>query len=68
MSVTKVLNKGRVVWQIPDEQVGVPEAAVLIHLDNGGTLVLEQENRYIDVSKAAVPEICRVLKEVAAKA
>ncbi len=59
MSVTTIFNKGRVLWQEPIED-GLPELPVVLHVDNGGTICLEQE-KHVVVSPASVPELCREL-------
>jgi hypothetical protein len=59
--VRKVWKSARVIWQRAVDD-GVPEAAILAHIDNGGTIVLEQENQSLVISPAAVPELVKVLR------
>jgi hypothetical protein len=59
--VRKVWKSARVIWQRAVDDC-VPEAAILAHIDNGGTIVLEQENQSLVISPAAVPELVKVLR------
>ena len=47
-------NHGHVIWQRAADCDEIPEAALLAHIDNGGTLVIEQEEQSIVVSPRAV--------------
>lgn len=57
-----VWNLGRVLYQTADEDSSLPEAAVLIHVDNGGALVLQQEGRQIVLNRASLAELLRELR------
>lgn len=45
-------NKARVLYQQSEQDFAEP--ALLIHTDNGGALVIEQEDRYITLNRAGV--------------
>jgi len=63
MSVTTVFNKGRVLWQeVSDE--GIPELPIVLHVDAGGTICLEQEKSTIVLSPSSVSELCRELSRL----
>jgi hypothetical protein len=64
MTPTKVWNQGTVVWQEADLEACVPEVAILVHVDNGGVIVLEQEGRHIVVGKGTVKGLCKVLTAI----
>ena len=57
-------NHGHVIWQRAADCDEIPEAALLAHIDNGGTLVIEQEEQSIVVSPRAVDELCKVLRKL----
>jgi hypothetical protein len=61
MSVTKVFNHGRVIFQTPgvDE---IPEQAIVAHVDATGLLVLEQERNCIVIQPGSLDELVKVLK------
>ena len=62
MSASKVFNSGVIVWQHgDDENVGNP--ALLLHVDNGNTLVLEQEGREICIDWSTVEPLIKALRE-----
>lgn len=49
---TPVWQAGRVLWQEGDDN-GLPEPAILAHVDNGGCLILQQEDRWITITPTA---------------
>jgi hypothetical protein len=51
----EVWENGRVFWQEGDDDgERLPEAAVLIHTESaGGAIVLQQEDRYVILSRSA---------------
>lgn len=59
-----VWNHGEVFWQEGGEDL--PEPAILIHVDNGGAMILQQENRYITLTRTAanVKALNRAISEV----
>ena len=60
MSVTTIFNKGHVLWQeVGDE--GIPELPIVLHVDSGGTICLEQEQNTIVLQPSAVKELCHEL-------
>ena len=49
-----VWQAGRVFWQEGDDDENyLPEPALLVHVDNGGCLILQQEDRYITITRSA---------------
>ena len=63
--IRKVWNNGHVLWQIAPEDTGIAEQAIVAHVDNGGTLCLEQEENCITVNWESVPELIHLLKGLA---
>jgi hypothetical protein len=61
---TKVWKSGVVVWQEAPED-SVPELPVLVHIDSGGIIVLDQEDRSIVLQPGTVKQLCEVLKSMA---
>lgn len=61
MEETTIFNHGRVIWQTTDPDVGIPEVAIAAHVDNDGTIVLEQEGRSIVLNERTVPDLARAL-------
>lgn len=66
--IEKVMHRGRIVYQTADEDCSMPEPALIVQVDNGGTLILQQENRYLTINRNAIPELIKALKQVAAEA
>ena len=65
-SITKVFNRGRhrgrIVWQkYIDGQT--PELPVLVHIDNGDSLILSQEGRDIVLNPDTVPDLLKAIKQ-----
>lgn len=65
MATMVVFHHGRVVSQTADEDCAVPEAAVLIHADGSGLVIMEQEGRHICLNRASLREVIRALQAVA---
>lgn len=62
--ITKLFNHPRVLWQTADEADEVPNYPVTACVDNGGTIVLGQEDQSIVLNRASVPELCKLLKQL----
>jgi hypothetical protein len=62
-AVTKIFNKGHLVWQGYVEGEA-PELPILVHVDNGGVLVLSQEGRDIVIQPQTVKDLCETMKKV----
>ncbi|AWB79599.1 TPA: hypothetical protein UL939_000550 [Stenotrophomonas maltophilia] len=61
--ITKLFNNPHVLFQPTDEN-GFNEVAIGASVDGGGMIVLEQEGRHIVISPGAVPELCRLLRQL----
>lgn len=63
MSVSvKAWNDALVFYQDGDDDDAVPEPALLIHIDQGGTLVIQQESRAITINRASFAALLRTLR------
>jgi hypothetical protein len=60
---TKVWKNGVVVWQETTEE-GITELPVLVHIDSGGSIVLNQEDRSIVLQRSTIKTLCEVLKKL----
>lgn len=66
MSITTLFNNPRVLFQTADdESMEIPEPAIAASTDATGLIVLEQEGRGILVNRASVPELVKLLRELA---
>ena len=63
MLKSKVWNTGTILWQEGDAD-GISNAALLIHRDNGGTLILQQENDCIVLDDSTVRPLVQLLTEM----
>lgn len=63
--IVKLFNHAHILYQTPDLEGELPNEAIAGHIDNGGTILLEQEGREICISRATVPELCKLLKKLA---
>lgn len=61
--ITRLFNNPHVLFQTTDDN-GFAEVAIGASVDGGGSIVLEQEERYIVISPAAVPELCKLLRKL----
>jgi hypothetical protein len=59
-----VWNRGVVIWQDADEEEFAPEPAILLHQDNGHTIIAEQEGRVITFTTAGALEFAKRLREL----
>ena len=62
--IARVFNNGRVIWQQRLDGENVPDAAILAHIDNRDSIVLEQEDRQIVIEPDSIAELVRVLWEL----
>lgn len=65
--ITTMFNSPRILWQ-PTTNEGFTETAIGASVDAGGTIVLEQEGRHIVIDPEAVPELRKLLNELAVTA
>lgn len=64
--ITKLFNNPRVLFQKADDaETGIPEPAIAASTDGTGLIVLEQDGRSLLVNRASVPELCRMLRDLA---
>lgn len=63
--ITKLFNHPHVLHQKPDAEFDIAEQAIGASIDGGGIIVLEQEGRHIVINRKSIPELCRVLRELA---
>jgi hypothetical protein len=61
-----VLNQGRVLYQDADGD-GLPEPALLIHRDEGETLVIQQEDRWITLNNSSLRALIAELRKELSK-
>jgi len=66
--IVKAINDAVVFYQIPIAEEGTANAAILVHRDNGDSLVLSQEGREIvlDLHRGNVKEFIKALDGVVA--
>jgi len=57
-------GQAHVIWQTAPEG-DIPNEAIAIHVDAGGTICIEQDSSTVCLNKEAVPELCKLLKELA---
>lgn len=66
MTVRRLISDPHILWQKADgNSCHLPEPALGIHVDAGGVLVLEQEDRHITLNWASLPELIGLLKDLA---
>ena len=64
--VRKVFICGYVLWQQwPDGSC--PDEALLVHVDAGGTMVIEQREHSLVFNRETLPELIRLLRRVDAE-
>lgn len=63
--IKKIFNSPHVLWQTPDTEVDLPNEAIAGCVDSGGTIVLTQGDNELVVNKATVPDLCKLLKQLA---
>jgi hypothetical protein len=61
-SITRIFKFGRVVWQryIDGE---VPELPVIIHIDNGDSIIISQEGRDVILNPDTLPDFIKAIKQ-----
>lgn len=52
----------QVIWQSPDREE-LPNSAILVQVDCGGSLCIEQEENTIVIDRATLPELISILKK-----
>jgi hypothetical protein len=60
-------SKTQVIYQEAAED-DAPNEAIVVHVDNGGTICITQREADIVINAGAVPELCKVLKKLASEA
>jgi hypothetical protein len=65
--IVKLFNHPHILHQTADGgDYEIANSDIAGHIDNGGTICLEQEGRTIVINRASVPELCKLLKILAA--
>ncbi len=59
-----MFNSPRILWQATTED-GLTEVTIGASVDAGDTIVLEQEGRHIAIDPSSVPELRKMLNELA---
>lgn len=63
--IVTLFKKPRVLYQTADSDSELPESTIGASLDATPIIVLSQEGREILVNRASVPELCKLLRELA---
>jgi hypothetical protein len=63
--IDKLFNHPHVLYQTADDENDLPELPIGSSLDNFGMIILSQEGNSIVVNRASVPELCKLLRELA---
>lgn len=64
MTVTNVFNHGVIIWDDGGE-LDVPEQPLLIHVDSGGIIVIDQAGQSVVLQARTVETLCKILRETA---
>lgn len=66
--IGRIFNEAHVIWQeIRDDAVDMPNEAIAVCIDNGGTIVIRQRGEEICLNKETVPDLVKLLKQLANK-
>lgn len=65
MTTHRLFNDAHVVWQSGNGE-DVPNEAVAVCIDNGGTMLLRQGDNELVLDVRTVPELCQLMKRLAA--
>lgn len=63
MTVTHVFNHGRVIWDDGGAD-GVPEQAVVIHVDSNGAICIDQDGQSVVMQPRTIELFCKTLREI----
>ncbi|MEN6337359.1 MAG: hypothetical protein ABFE01_24145 [Phycisphaerales bacterium] len=67
--IVRPLHNTRVLYQTPqDEESGIPEPAIVLYMDSTPIICMSQEGRDINLNPESVPELVKVLKDLAKEA
>lgn len=66
--ITRLFNQAHVLFQTEDDASMVPEPAIGASIDANNIIVLEQEGRHLVINRATVPELRRLLRDLARSA
>ncbi len=66
MIVDRIYNHAHMLYQTADDDRDFPNPSLLIHMDNGDTVCIEQEDRELCLNKATIPELIKVLNKMKA--
>jgi hypothetical protein len=62
--IEALYQHAHIVYGSWDDDLGQPEPAIGVSVDVGGTVVMQQENRFIHIQSRDVPELCKALRAV----
>ena len=62
-SITRVFKFGRVVWQKYLDG-DAPELPVILHVDNGDSIIVSQEGRDVILHPDTLPDFIKAIKQV----
>jgi hypothetical protein len=65
--IEKLFNNPHLLHQTADDDSSLPELPISGSVDSADIIVLSQEGRSIVINKASVPELCKLLKKLAAE-
>ena len=63
--ITRLFNHAHILFQTGDDAFMIPEPAIGASLDSNNIIVLEQEGRHLVINRATVPELRRLLRDLA---
>lgn len=64
--IEQLANNPRILHQTADDRgMGMPELPIAACTDSTGLICLSQEGRSIVINRASVPELCKLLRELA---
>lgn len=62
--IQKLFNHPLVIYQTADSDADRPNPAIAAHIDNGGTICLEQERDTLCIDRGTVPDLIKALKQL----
>ena len=62
--IAKLFNHPHVLYQTASDEGDYPNEAIAAHIDNGGTICLEQAGHSIVLNRGSIPELCNLLKKL----
>jgi hypothetical protein len=62
--IEALYQHAHIVYGSWDDDLGQPESAIGVSVDNGGVVILQQEGRALNIQPRDVPELCKALRAV----